>query len=189
MRSGSGVATKPSAVVVTRFARRAARIVPCRAARASSRKAGGTYIGVAPGLAWTLPRGWSTRNVQFPAATLDQFADMAPETPATARITQRICDAIKGQIASGRLSAGARLPSTRALAAEWGVSRTTVTAAYEQLIAEGYLEARQGARTQVAPGLALAPAPPGQTGASERPDRLSAYGQRLAEFELPSVSD
>ena len=43
---------------------------------------------------------------------------------------------------------GARLPSTRAFAAEWGVSRTTVTAAYEQLLAEGYLETRQGARAQ-----------------------------------------
>ena len=108
---------------------------------------------------------------------------------AQPRITQRICEAIKGQIASGRLSAGARLPSTRALAAEWGVSRTTVTAAYEQLIAEGYLEARQGARTQVAQGLGLAPAPPGQVGLPARPDRLSAYGQRLAAFDLPSAPD
>src|SRR3954471_14804384 len=155
MRSGSGVATKPSAVVVTRFARRASRIVPCRAARSSSRKAGGTYIGMAPGLAWTLPQIWSTRNVQFSAKALDQFAAMTPEAPASARITQRICEAIKGQITSGQLGPGARLPSTRALAAEWGVSRTTVTAAYEQLIAEGYLETRQGARAQVARGLGV----------------------------------
>ena len=77
---------------------------------------------------------------------------MTPDAPA-ARITQRICEAIKDQIASGRLGPGARLPSTRALAAEWGVSRTTVTAAYEQLIAEGYLETRQRARARVAQGL------------------------------------
>ncbi|MFC7478296.1 PLP-dependent aminotransferase family protein [Dankookia sp. GCM10030260] len=114
---------------------------------------------------------------------------MAPERPATARITQRICGAIKSQIASGRFGPGARLPSTRALAAEWGVSRTTVTAAYEQLIAEGYLEARQGARTQVARGLGLAPAPPAQAGLPASPDRLSAYGQRLTAFNLPSASD
>ena len=37
--------------------------------------------------------------------------------------------------------------------AEWGVSRTMVTAAYEQLIAEGYLETRQRARARVAQGL------------------------------------
>jgi GntR family transcriptional regulator/MocR family aminotransferase len=114
---------------------------------------------------------------------------MAPEAPASARITQRICEAIKGQIASGQLGPGTRLPSTRALAAEWGVSRTTVTAAYEQLIAEGYLETRQGARTQVAQGLGLAPALPGRAGLSGRPDWLSAYGQRLAEFDLPIVPD
>ena len=105
---------------------------------------------------------------------------MAPEAPAPARITQRICEAIKGQIASGLLGPGARLPSTRSLAAEWGVSRTTVTAAYEQLIAEGYLETRQGARTQVAQGLGLPPAPPGQPEPPDGPGRLSAFGQRLA---------
>ena len=61
-------------------------------------------------------------------------------------VVARICEAIKGQIADGVYRPGARLPSTRALAADWGVSRTTVTAAYEQLIAEGYLETRQGAQ-------------------------------------------
>ncbi len=67
---------------------------------------------------------------------------MTSVAPAQARVTQRICEAIKGQIASGLLGPGARLPSTRSLAAEWGISRTTVTAAYEQLIAEGYLDTR-----------------------------------------------
>src|SRR3954453_14641520 len=114
---------------------------------------------------------------------------MTSIAPAQARVTQRIGEAIKGQIASGLLGPGARLPSTRALAAEWGVSRTTVTAAYEQLIAEGYLEPRPGARTQVAQGLGLAPALPGHAGLSGRPDWLSAYRQRLAEFDLPTVPD
>src|SRR3712207_5711411 len=115
---------------------------------------------------------------------------MAPEAPAPERITQRICEVIKGQIASGLLGPGARLPSTRSLAAEWGVSRTTVTAAYEQLIAEGYVETRQGARTRVAQGLGPAPpAPPGQPAPPELPDRLSAYGRRMAEFGLPPVFD
>ncbi|MBU8546121.1 MULTISPECIES: MocR-like pyridoxine biosynthesis transcription factor PdxR [Roseomonadaceae] len=112
---------------------------------------------------------------------------MTPEAPASARITRRICEAIKGQIAAGALGPGTPLPSTRALAAEWGVSRTTVTAAYEQLIAEGYLEARQGARTRVAQGLGLAPAPQGQAEPPDVPERLSAYGQRLMEFALPPM--
>lgn len=137
-----------------------------------------------------MPQNWSTRNVQFPLKRMGQFVAMTPDAQAPARITRRICEAIKGQIASGRLGPGARLPSTRSLAAEWGVSRTTVTAAYEQLIAEGYLETRQGARARVAQGLgpqAAAPGPPAPAGA---PHRLSAFGQRLADFPpLPPVSD
>lgn len=112
---------------------------------------------------------------------------MTTDAPASSRITQRICEAIKGQIASGVLGPGAPLPSTRALAAEWGVSRTTVTAAYDQLIAEGYLEARQGARTRVAPGLGLGRQPSGPADALGIPDRLSAFGRRLAGFALQSV--
>jgi GntR family transcriptional regulator/MocR family aminotransferase len=50
----------------------------------------------------------------------------------------------------GRLTAGARLPATRALAADLGVSRRLVVEAYAQLLAEGYLVARPGAGTYVA---------------------------------------
>jgi GntR family transcriptional regulator / MocR family aminotransferase len=50
----------------------------------------------------------------------------------------------------GRVRAGERLPSSRALATELGVSRTVVTAAYEQLYAEGWLEGRHGSGTYVA---------------------------------------
>jgi GntR family transcriptional regulator / MocR family aminotransferase len=46
-----------------------------------------------------------------------------------------------------------RLPSSRGLAAELGVSRGVVTAAYDQLAAEGYLQTRQGAPVRVAPGV------------------------------------
>jgi GntR family transcriptional regulator/MocR family aminotransferase len=113
---------------------------------------------------------------------------MLPDVASPARITRRICDAIKAQIASGLLASGARVPSTRSLATEWGVSRTTVTAAYEQLIAEGYLETRQGARTQVAEGLGRAAAALGQA-AAEGPTRLSAYGQRLQDFDLPVLAE
>jgi GntR family transcriptional regulator/MocR family aminotransferase len=135
-----------------------------------------------------LPQDWSTRNDQFISKALGQFVAMASRAPAQTRIAQRICEAIKGQIASGLLGPGARLPSTRSLAAEWGVSRTTVTSAYEQLIAEGYLETRQGARAQVAKGLGPPPVASGQPGPSGLPDRLTAYGQRLAGFALPPVS-
>lgn len=92
----------------------------------------------------------------------------------------RICEAIKAQIADGIYPPGSRLPSSRALAAELGVSRTTVTAAYEQLAAEGYLETRQGARAQVPMGLGMGMERPAGGQAAAPPPRLSAYGQRLA---------
>lgn len=58
--------------------------------------------------------------------------------------------ALRDAVRDGRLAPGAPLPATRRLAAELGVSRGTVKAAYDQLVAEGYLTARQGAGTQVA---------------------------------------
>jgi GntR family transcriptional regulator/MocR family aminotransferase len=57
---------------------------------------------------------------------------------------------IRAAVLSGRLSAGARLPSTRALAADLAVSRNTVAGAFDQLLAEGYIEGRPGAGTFVA---------------------------------------
>jgi GntR family transcriptional regulator/MocR family aminotransferase len=62
-------------------------------------------------------------------------------------------------VRSGRLPARSRLPATRALAADLGVSRRLVVDAYAQLLAEGYLLARQGAGTFVAEAAGAVPAP------------------------------
>ena len=56
---------------------------------------------------------------------------------------------LRDAISAGRLSPGTSLPSTRALAADLGVTRGVVVAAYDQLLAEGYLLARQGVGTVV----------------------------------------
>lgn len=56
---------------------------------------------------------------------------------------------IRRAILAGAIPPGARLPPTRSLAARLGVARNTVVAAYEQLIAEGFVEGRVGAGTQV----------------------------------------
>ena len=61
-------------------------------------------------------------------------------------------------IRTGRLPVGERLPSSRELARELGVSRGLVQECYAQLIAEGYLESRVGSATRVAPGLSGAAA-------------------------------
>ena len=57
---------------------------------------------------------------------------------------------IKGDILSGRLGPGERLPSKRALAAHLGTAVATVENAYAQLLAEGYLVSRQRAGYYVA---------------------------------------
>ncbi|WP_022889172.1 PLP-dependent aminotransferase family protein [Agromyces italicus] len=67
-----------------------------------------------------------------------------------APIGVRLVDGVRRGILGGLLAPGDPVPSTRALAAELGVSRSSVVAAYEQLAGEGYLELRQGAPTRVA---------------------------------------
>jgi GntR family transcriptional regulator / MocR family aminotransferase len=68
-------------------------------------------------------------------------------------------DELRTAVRAGRLQAGERLPSTRALAQELGVSRGLVQECYEQLVAEGYLAARTGAGTRVAERAARSAAP------------------------------
>ena len=60
-----------------------------------------------------------------------------------------IAQRVRELIHDGTLGVGDAVPSTRALAADWGVARGTVTAAYEQLDGEGYVRTRQGAPTLV----------------------------------------
>ena len=66
--------------------------------------------------------------------------------------------ALREAIRDGRLAPGTRVPSTRTLAVELGLARGTVSAAYDQLIAEGHLVARQGSGTRVAKSTIAAPA-------------------------------
>jgi GntR family transcriptional regulator/MocR family aminotransferase len=62
---------------------------------------------------------------------------------------RQLCDQIRRDILAGQLGPGARLPSTRALAADLGVSRTTVLTAFDQLIAEGCVQGLTGSGTRV----------------------------------------
>ncbi|WP_328748653.1 PLP-dependent aminotransferase family protein [Streptomyces sp. NBC_00285] len=77
---------------------------------------------------------------------MDLHLDISSPDGRRAGLERALRDAVRG----GRLAPGARLPATRRLAEEVGVSRGTVKAAYDQLIAEGYLTARQGSGTVVA---------------------------------------
>jgi GntR family transcriptional regulator/MocR family aminotransferase len=65
-------------------------------------------------------------------------------------VRQQLYARIRELILRGHLAADVQLPSSRTLVAELGVSRNTVVAAFDQLIAEGYLEAKVGAGSFVA---------------------------------------
>ena len=66
-------------------------------------------------------------------------------------IFEQICAAIRAQAASGDLAEGTRLPPTRVFATELGISRSTMVTAYEQLVAEGYLQSTPGSGYTVCP--------------------------------------
>lgn len=93
------------------------------------------------------------------------------DTPGPSKAA-RTAALVRQMIHDGRLSEGDQLPSTRALAAELGVSRGTVVTAYEQLDGEGYLHTRHGAVSRVAATLTPRPVareeraarPPGESG-------------------------
>jgi|HubBroStandDraft_1064217.scaffolds.fasta_scaffold04750_7 GntR family transcriptional regulator/MocR family aminotransferase len=98
----------------------------------------------------------------------------------------QIYRALRGQILGGRLSAATRVPATRDLALELGVSRNVAIMAYRQLLDEGYLTARKGAGTFVARELPRhlttvaarhRPAPTRMPA----PVHLSAYARRVRE--------
>lgn len=99
----------------------------------------------------------------------------SPQAP----LHRQIYEALKSGIRDGRFRPGSRLPSTRALCADLKVSRNTVLAAYEQLLAEGYAVSRARATTVVADAVpARPPELPARAESAPAP-RLSAYAQRL----------
>lgn len=94
---------------------------------------------------------------------------------------------MKGRVLDGTYAAGTALPSTRACAAERGLSRSTVSVVYEQLASEGLIETRPGGVSRVAAGAVRLAAlrAPVPSGLQRSPARLSAYGER-ARTLVPS---
>jgi GntR family transcriptional regulator/MocR family aminotransferase len=89
--------------------------------------------------------GKSSNAVPLAAASLDPRADVP--------LYRQLYESLRTAILEGRLAPGTRLPATRELAAELAVSRNTVMSAFEQLLAEGYVEGRVGAGTFVSGSL------------------------------------
>ena len=84
----------------------------------------------------------------------------------------QLIEHLRRAILGRQLPAGARLPATRVLAADLGISRNVIVAAFDELISEGYLEARVGSGTYVA-----ADVPPLPGGTLAVPDRQTALAQ------------
>jgi GntR family transcriptional regulator / MocR family aminotransferase len=72
-----------------------------------------------------------------------------PAPSAGSSLYRWLYEQLRGAILDGRLQPGARLPATRDLAEAYGLSRTTIVAAFEQLRSEGYVEGRVGSGTYV----------------------------------------
>ena len=115
------------------------------------------------------------------------FLPLHLDRRARAPLQRQLYDEIRSAILDGRLRPRARLPATRVLATDAGVSRNTVSEAFNQLLAEGYLEGKVGSGTYVAGtlpdqllrvGRAQAPSPEAPPSAAG----LSARGRMLASI-------
>jgi GntR family transcriptional regulator / MocR family aminotransferase len=112
------------------------------------------------------------------------LAERAAGTPAY----RWLYDALRSAILSGRLPARARLPSTRDLAEQYGLSRGTAIAAYAQLTSEGYVEGTVGSGTYVSavlPDDLLQAAPRSRAIDAQPPGaarRFSEFATRVVPF-------
>ncbi|AIS00112.1 PLP-dependent aminotransferase family protein [Streptomyces glaucescens] len=101
--------------------------------------------------------------------------------PAGGGVRRGLTDALRDAVRAGRLAPGTRLPSSRSLATDLGLARNTVAGAYADLVAEGWLTARQGSGTRVADR----PVPP----QAQHPDPTPSRTGRPAYSLVPGSPD
>lgn len=108
------------------------------------------------------------------------------QPPAGTPLYRWLYEELRAAILAGRLPSGARLPATRDLAHQYGLSRPTIVTAFEQLRSEGYVEGKVGSGTYVSETLpdALLDAPRAKMAsrARVRKTRISEYARRLPRF-------
>ncbi|MGC4049553.1 MAG: PLP-dependent aminotransferase family protein [Paludibaculum sp.] len=116
------------------------------------------------------------------------FALVLPDRESKTPAYRWLYGALRSAILEGRLRPGSRLPATRELAKQYGLSRGTIVYAFEQLKAEGYLEGVVGSGTrvsQVLPDQLLEVGraePKKQARVVERSRAVSDYGRRVQLF-------
>ncbi|NQU57692.1 MAG: PLP-dependent aminotransferase family protein, partial [Rhodospirillales bacterium] len=110
------------------------------------------------------------------------------ERSGAVALHRQLYEQIRDLILSGRMAVGSRLPSSRALAHDLGVSRNTVVAAFDQLFAEGYIDSHVGCGSFVSLELP-AMTPYGQSSparAGQRKRGMSKRGQALGALHATS---
>ena len=121
-------------------------------------------------------------------ASIPEFGiDRTSATPLAVQLAEQIRQAVL----TGRLMPESRLPSTRAFAEELGVSRATALAAYDQLIAEGYLEGRHGSGTRVAaqlPDVTLKTGPTGSAPTAKRTTKQHMHHSLFSKVYLTAIT-
>jgi GntR family transcriptional regulator/MocR family aminotransferase len=124
----------------------------------------------------------------MPRRLLDDPQVFALDEASTEPLYRQLRRWLERRILAGTLEPRRRLPSSRELAAELGLSRTTVNLAYQELLAEGFLEARPRSGIYINEELRRSPRPPAPapTGASA-PTGWSEQLRRSADVDLPSI--
>jgi GntR family transcriptional regulator/MocR family aminotransferase len=133
------------------------------------------------------------------------LASLALDPDAAEPLHRQLYFALREAILTTRLAAGTRLPSSRLLARDLGVSRNTVLAAFEQLLAEGYIRGRVGAgsfvserlpeehlhaRAEAAVAMAASAPPPGPSARGRALAGLARHAVRARAFTpgLPELA-
>ncbi len=120
--------------------------------------------------------------------SFSSFRAFSIDATSSEPLHRQLYNDLRTAILGGRLPTGARLPASRELAQVTGLSRNTVLSAYDQLIAEGYIDSRAGSGTfvasslpdQVLTGPVMEPVPLAERGSR----RLSERGDRLLSLPL-----
>jgi GntR family transcriptional regulator/MocR family aminotransferase len=124
----------------------------------------------------------------MPAAAIGLLMPrLAVDRTAGEPLHRQLYFAIRQAILAGRLRPGARLPATRTLAHELGISRNTVLVAFEQLHAEGYVDGRVGAGSFVSRHLPEAMPDPRAEEATAEPCGVPARGPARRGAELAAL--
>jgi GntR family transcriptional regulator / MocR family aminotransferase len=134
----------------------------------------------------------STFSLKYLVLTMDLVITLDQHSPLP--LHQQIYEELRQAILRGKLSPGKRIPSTREMAKSLGISRSTVTQSYEQLLSEGYLKTIIGSGTYVCPQLSddlLHSHPIKNINKNTHPEvKLSRYAETLFKIEsVPRVNE